>query len=421
MYQEKTDTKPTFDGLGIASSLLDALKKQRFLHPTPIQHKGIPVALQGKDMIGIAQTGTGKTLAFGIPMMQRLSQIKKQGLILAPTRELALQINASLEAIGRLFGLRTAVLIGGQSINIQHQALRRKPHVIVATPGRLLDHMEQRTVDLRAVGILVLDEADRMLDMGFAPQIKRILQAVPQERQTLLFSATMPQAIASIANTHMRLPVTVEIARAGSAAKDVTQELIFVKKEDKTRLLEWVLFQYKGSILVFSRTKHGAKRITRAVKAMGHASAEIHANRSLAQRREALDGFKDGRYRVLLATDIAARGIDVQGIELVVNFDLPDQTEDYVHRIGRTGRAGRSGHAISFATHDQQRDVRMIERLIGKPLPVAMLPELPAARALPPDLYEERFVPQRGRASASRGSAQRRFGARIPREERKHW
>ncbi len=384
----------SFDGLGIAPSLLQSLDRMKFASPTPIQAKSIPTAISGKDLIGIAQTGTGKTMAFGIPMLQRLAQVKGRGLVILPTRELALQVDESLHKLGRPLGLRTAVLIGGASMNVQLASLKKHPHVIIATPGRLIDHLDGGGLNLADVKILVLDEADRMLDMGFAPQIKKILAAVPRDRQTMLFSATMPDDIVSIATRHMQLPVRIEVARAGTAAERVEQELFVVKKEDKIRLLEKLLTEYLGSVLVFSRTKHGARKITRAVNSMGHRAAEIHANRSLNQRREALDGFKSGKYRVLIATDIAARGIDVTGIELVINFDLPDNSEDYVHRIGRTGRAGHSGRAISFATPEQRAEVRDIERLMRVNLPVSKLPELPAMR------QAEKFP----RAEAPRGA-----------------
>ncbi|MEY4745118.1 MAG: hypothetical protein RL272_1063 [Candidatus Parcubacteria bacterium] len=383
-----------FDGLGIAPKLLEILDRNKFMVPTPIQKKAIPVAIEGKDVIGIAQTGTGKTLAFGIPMLQRLAQVKGRGLVILPTRELALQVDETFEKIGKPINLRTAVLIGGASMHRQLQMLRGNPHVIVATPGRLIDHLNQKTANLDNVSVLVLDEADRMLDMGFEPQIRRILHSVPKDRQTMLFSATMPDEIVKIATNYMKLPARIEIARAGTAAELVTQELFVVKKEDKNRLLEKMLIEHPGSSLVFSRTKFGAKKILRAVKAMGHAAAEIHSNRSLAQRREALDGFKSGKYRVLVATDIAARGIDVTGIASVINYDLPENPEDYVHRIGRTGRAGHSGHAISFATPDQGSEVRDIERLTRINLPITKLPELPPHRELPPmgrgDMREER-------------------------------
>lgn len=366
-----------FYGLGIAPKLLHAVEQLKFTTPTPIQKKAIPIALQSQDLIGIAQTGTGKTLAFGIPMIQRLAQTRGRGLILVPTRELALQVEAALLQIGRGIRLKTAVLIGGASMDRQLQQLRREPHIFIATPGRLIDHLERRTVNLKHVHVLVLDEADRMLDMGFQPQIKKILAVVPRERQTLLFSATMPAAIVKLANQHMKLPIRVEIAPAGTAAERVTQELFFVHKASKAALLKSCVEQYHGTILVFSRTKHGAKKIARFVNGLDVTAAEIHSNRSLSQRRAALEGFKTGRYRVLVATDIAARGIDVIGIELVINYDLPDNPEDYVHRIGRTGRAGMPGHAISFATPEQRGDVRGIERVIRSTLSVSKLPQLP--------------------------------------------
>ena len=376
-----------FSGLGIAPSLLDALDRLKFTTPTPIQQRSIPIAIEGKDMIGIAQTGTGKTLAFGIPMIQRLAQVKGRGLVVLPTRELAIQVDESLQKIGKVIGLRTAVLIGGASMYTQQQMLQRKPHIIIATPGRMLDHMEQKNLNLNDIKILVLDEADRMLDMGFSLQINRILNAVPKDRQTLLFSATMPNQIVTIAQKHMQIPIRVEIAQSGTVADKVVQEVFFIGKEAKSRLLEALLTQVLGPVLVFSRTKHGAKKLARLVKTMGHAAADIHSDRTLAQRRDALEGFKSGKYRVLVATDIAARGIDVSGIELVINYDLPTNPEDYVHRIGRTGRAGRSGRAVSFATFEQRRDVKDIERLMRMAIPISALP------VLPPDRPQPGFIP----------------------------
>jgi ATP-dependent RNA helicase RhlE len=379
-----TPLEPGFYGLGIAPKLLEILWKLKFKTPTPIQQKSIPIALEGKDVMGIAQTGTGKTLAFGIPLIQRLAQMKGRGLVILPTRELALQADEVIRLIGGQIGLRTAVLIGGASMKLQTDALKRNPHVLIATPGRLIDHLNQKTVQLRDVQILVLDEADRMLDMGFAPQIKRILESVPAERQTMLFSATMPSEIMKLTGKYMKLPVQIEIAPSGTMAERVTQELYVVHRDDKIRLLEKILSERRGSILVFTRTKHGAKKVARAVQTMGHRSTEIHSNRSLSQRREALDGFRNGKYRVLVATDIAARGIDVKGIECVVNFDLPDQAEDYVHRIGRTGRGGETGHAISIASPDQRKELAAIERFTRSRLPLSKVTELPEARPMPP-------------------------------------
>ncbi len=400
----ENNTTPTFYGLGIAPKLLDVIHRAKYTHPTPIQEKSIPIAVEGKDVIGIAQTGTGKTLAFGIPMIQRLAQTKGRGLIILPTRELAIQVQESMDMLGHGIGLRTALLIGGASMGMQLQNLRKKPHILIVTPGRLIDHIEQRSVNLSDVHVLVLDEADRMLDMGFAPQINRILKLVPKERQTMLFSATMPPEIVKIATSYMQLPIRVEIARAGTASANIEQELVVLRREDKIRMLDKLLADNRGPILVFSRTKHGATKISRAVNQMGHRSAEIHSNRSLSQRREALDGFKAGKYKVLVATDIAARGIDVKGIELVINFDLPDNSEDYVHRIGRTGRAGHLGRAISFATPDQSRDVRDIERLMRITLKRASVSDLPPARA--PQPGDDRPEP----VGRSYGSARPRSG-----------
>lgn len=364
--------------LGIAPRLLQILEQHKFVTPTQIQAKAIPICVEGKDIIGIAQTGTGKTLAFCLPMLQRLAaQPAGMGLVLVPTRELALQVYETFQKIGQPFHTRSVVLIGGASMNNQISSLRKKPRVIIATPGRLIDHMEQRTVNLKEVSVLVLDEADRMLDMGFAPQIEKILRVVPQDRQTLLFSATMPTEIVRMAKTHMKLPLSVEIAPAGTASERVTQELFIVKKEFKNKLLQKILAQYHGSVLVFARTKVSARYIARGIREMGHQAAEIHSDRSLGQRREALEGFKTGKYRVLVATDIAARGIDVKGIELVVNYDLPDEAENYIHRIGRTGRAGHEGHAVSFATPDQGLEVRRIEQLMRSALPISEHPEVP--------------------------------------------
>ncbi len=373
----------SFYGLGIAPNILSILERLNFKIPTPIQRQSIPHAIQGKDLIGLAQTGTGKTLAFGIPMLQA-ALAGKRGLVILPTRELALQVEETFAKIGGSLGIRTARLIGGEPIGRQVQALRRNPMIVICTPGRMIDHLEQRTISLAHTAILVLDEADRMLDMGFAPQLKRILVTVPRERQTMLFSATMPDEIVGIAQSYMKLPLRIEIAPPGTTLEKVTQELFFIAKPDKSRLLEKLLYEYKGSVLIFSRTKFGAKRIAAGVRSLGHAAAEIHSNKSLSQRREALDGFRNGKYRILVATDIAARGIDVKGIELVLNYDLPSNPEDYVHRIGRTARAGAAGHAISFATPDQRGDVRSIERLIRATLPLSRLPsDLPPPRMQP--------------------------------------
>ncbi|HWR82735.1 MAG TPA: DEAD/DEAH box helicase [Candidatus Deferrimicrobium sp.] len=393
----RPDDRPTryphsgFSGLGIAPGLLNAIDRLKFSEPTPIQRQAIPIGIEGKDLIAIAQTGTGKTLAFAVPMIQRLAQIKGRGLVITPTRELALQIDEALNDVGRSLGLRTAVLIGGAPMAPQRRSLERQPRVIVATPGRLLDHLEHRIVSLADVQILVLDEADRMLDMGFAPQINKILAALPKKRQMMLFSATMPTEILALARREMQVPIHVEVAPSGTAPDKVVQEMFFVEKGAKTQLLTVILGQCLGPVLIFTRTKHGARKLAREVKSMGHSAAEIHSNRSMPQRREALDGFKSGKYRALVATDIASRGIDVSGIELVVNYDLPSNSEDYVHRIGRTARAGQSGRAISFATLAQKKDIRDIERLIRTDIPIVKLPPLPLQR-------RKDFAPEPSRA-----------------------
>jgi Superfamily II DNA and RNA helicases len=367
----------SFYGLGIAPKILETLEKLSFKIPTPIQHKAIPICMEGKDIMGVAQTGTGKTLAFAIPVIQRLAQTKGRCLILLPTRELALQVDETFRKISPVFGIKSTVIIGGASMGLQIQALRKGPRVIIATPGRLVDHMERNTIMLADVNILVLDEADRMLDMGFMPSIERILKVIPRERQTLLFSATIPPEIMKIATTYMKLPISIEVAPSGTTAENIVQELFIVKKESKRNLLEKILAQYHGSVLLFARTRIGAKKITRMIRDMGHKAAEIHSDRTLSQRKEALEGFKNGRYRILVATDIAARGIDVAGIELVINYDLPEESDNYVHRIGRTARAGKEGRAISFATPDQGPDVKNIERLIKTVLPISQHPEVP--------------------------------------------
>jgi len=388
----------SFYNLGIAPKLIEMMERLKFKIATPIQHKAIPLALEGKDIIGIAQTGTGKTMAFAIPMIQQLAQNKNHALVLVPTRELALQVEESIRKIATPFNIRTVSLIGGEPIQNQLRSLQKSPRVLIATPGRLLDLMEQKKVRLNDVNILVLDEADRMLDMGFAPQIDEILRSVPKDRQTMLFSATMPAEIMRMATSHMKIPIQVEMAPTGTTAERVTHELFIVQQEMKRELLGKILVKFRGSVLLFCRTKMGAKRITSALRHLGHSAAEIHSDRSLAQRRQALEGFKSGKHRVLVATDIASRGIDVKGIELVVNYDLPDQAENYVHRIGRTGRAGSPGHAISFARPDQRGDVSSIEQLIKTTLPISQHPDLPVMDFnKPQNVFSfNRYRPQRG-------------------------
>jgi len=374
------EAHPDFYAYGIAPGILEKLDKMKIKTPTPIQAKALPIGIQGKDIIGVAETGTGKTLAFAIPILQKLAQNKQRALILVPTRELAAQVDETFRKVVHMHDIKIAVVIGGASMGEQIRALKNNARVIIATPGRLIDHIDRRTVNLSNVGIVVLDEADRMLDMGFKPQIEEVLKTVPKERQTMLFSATIPAEIMNLASRFMKLPVSIEISPSGTVASKVSQELFIVKGDEKRKLLSKLLDQYAGSVLIFSRTKRGAGKIKRMINDMGHSAAEIHSDRTQGQRKQALEGFKSGRHRILVATDIAARGIDVTGIELVINYDLPEDAENYVHRIGRTGRAGHEGHAVSFATPDQADEVRKIERTIRKNLPVSEHPEVPGSK-----------------------------------------
>ncbi|TSC56453.1 MAG: DEAD/DEAH box helicase [Parcubacteria group bacterium Gr01-1014_18] len=388
MMNNEPKSPKLFSELGILPEILSALGS-RFVTPTPIQEKVIPIAFGGKDVVGIAQTGTGKTLAFGIPMIQRLFLEKGQALILVPTRELAIQVEEMINRLARAVGFKTAVLIGGMPIYNQIKALKAGATIVIATPGRLADHLKQRTYSLNPLKIVVLDEADRMFDIGFGPEIKRILDACPKERQTLLFSATLSADLSAVASRYLRAPVRVEVAPQGSTVDLIHQSAYMIDREKKMQLLDHMLGEHKGTVLVFVRTKHSAKRITTAIRSMGHWVTELHSNRSLAQRRDSLAGFKSGKYRVLVCTDIASRGIDVKDISLVINFDLPDNNDDYVHRIGRTGRAGSFGKAISFASHHEKSDLRQIERLMRKPIPIVGLPPvLPAPRPMPADTRE---------------------------------
>ena len=405
MKNNPPQTISGFSSLGIAPALLETLTRLKFIVPTPIQQQVIPVAIQGKDIVGIAQTGTGKTLAFGIPMIQRLVQTKKKGLVILPTRELAIQVDEVLRRTGKNLDLKTAVTIGGTAIGPQIRAIKQNPTIIIATPGRLLDHLKQKTLQLDNVGIVVLDEADRMLDMGFAKEIEKVLRAVPKNRQTMLFSATMPPEIMKLATGHMKLPIRIEIAPTGSLPERITQEIFIIQRNAKDRLLQKILERYSDTALIFTRTKYTAGRLARTIRSMGHNAAEIPSGRSLAQRRSALEGFKSGKHRVLVATDIASRGIEVVGIGIVLNYDVPTNPEDYVHRIGRTARAGAGGHAISFITPEQRSELRNIERLIRKNLPISKLPELPPER--PPLEQTSRRLP----------SARRPYD-RSPRERR---
>jgi len=370
-------TAPGFRELGAIDAVLDSLESVSIVTPTPVQKETIPAACAGKDIIAIAQTGTGKTIAFAVPMLQHLAKAKGMGLVLVPTRELAIQVNDVFRIFTGALKMETAVLIGGESISRQAKAVTSRTRVLICTPGRLNDHIERGNVHLNNVNFFVLDEADRMLDMGFFPQVMRILAHVPKARQTMLLSATMPDEIIKLSQEQMSSPVKIQIARSGTAAEKITQELYVVSKPAKKDLLAKMLEEYPGGVLVFVRTRYEAANIARYVKKLGHNAAELHSDRSLNQRRVAMDGFKSGKYRVLVATDIAARGIDVTDIGLVINFDLPDEPDNYVHRIGRTGRAGESGRAVTFARPDQLFEVRAIERMLHSDIPIKTHPGVP--------------------------------------------
>ena len=360
-----------FAALGLGSKLTQALKEEGYVEPTPIQAKAIPTILAGRDVIGVAQTGTGKTAAFVLPLLEKMAATPPQRtmrvLVIAPTRELVAQIEENVRAYGRHLPLRYATIFGGVGEGPQIQALRRGVDLVVATPGRLIDLMEQRHVDFSALQVLVLDEADRMLDMGFLPAIRRIVAKTPAARQTLLFSATMSKEIEGVAKAVLKNPVLVEIGARSTPAEAVTQYVVEVSPAGKVPALIHLLKDAAlESVLVFSRTKHGADRIARKLSAAGLTTATLHSNRTQGQRLQALRRFKSGDVRVLIATDIAARGIDVDGISHVINFDFPPQPEDYVHRIGRTGRAQAIGDAISFATHEDADSVKRLERFLGR-------------------------------------------------------
>lgn len=366
----------TFTELSISEPILKALLTKGYQTPTPIQEKAIPVALDGKDLLGIAQTGTGKTAAFAIPIIQMLneSRVKKvrreiKALILTPTRELAIQIDECFEDYSQYTNLRHAVVFGGVNQRPQVEQLRRSVDILTATPGRLLDLIAQKHISLNGISHFVLDEADRMLDMGFIHDIKRLLPLLPKQKQTLFFSATMPAAIAKLSRSILSKPVRVEVTPASSAVDTVDQHLYFVEKSLKSNLLFTVLQKAQSkSVLVFSRTKHGADRIARVLNKKGIGCEAIHGNKSQNARQRALTNFKSGKTRVIIATDIAARGIDIADLEMVINYDLPDVAETYVHRIGRTGRAGKSGTALSFCAPNERMMVKDIQKLTGKKL-----------------------------------------------------
>lgn len=365
----------TFSDLSLIDPILRALEAEGYSTPTPIQQQAIPPGLEGKDLFGCAQTGTGKTAAFALPILQRLGTTAfskgPRALILAPTRELAHQISDSFRTYGRFVRFRHTVVYGGVSSRPQIDALRRGVDVLIATPGRLLDLIEQRAVTLERVEVLVLDEADRMLDMGFITDIRRIIPMLPKERQTLFFSATVPSEIKKLSSELLRDPVYVEVAPQATTTESIEQLLYFVNKPQKRDLLAHLLeHQIEGSVLVFTRTKHNADRVVKDLERTGVRAEALHGDKSQQARQRALRNFKERRTRVLVATDIAARGIDIDDLAFVVNYELPDSPENYVHRIGRTGRAGASGTALSLCSPDEQDSLHAITRLIRRRIPV---------------------------------------------------
>ena len=367
-----------FTGFNLDQPILRAIADEGYTTPSPIQQKSIPALLEGHDLLGVAQTGTGKTASFALPLLNRLASNgakpqsrKPRALIIAPTRELAGQINDSIRAYGRHMHLRSTVVYGGASIRPQIKTLAQGVHILVATPGRLLDLMNQRHLYLDEVEVFILDEADRMLDMGFIPDVKKITAALPNKRQTVMFSATMPKTIQGLADGLLRDPVQVEVAPAATTVEKIEQKVMFVQKDKKRALLGELLDDRDiARVLIFTRTKHGADRVSRHLHQKGIQSDAIHGNKTQNARQRALNSFRSGKIRALVATDIAARGIDVDGVTHVINFDLPNEPESYVHRIGRTARAGASGIAISFCDIEERGYLRDIEKIIRQSVPI---------------------------------------------------
>ncbi|ANT59929.1 DEAD/DEAH box helicase [Salipiger sp. CCB-MM3] len=364
----------TFDTLGLRPALLARLADQNLTDPTPIQQRAIPEAMAGRDVMGLAQTGTGKTFAFGLPIADallgsntRCAPKSAQALILAPTRELAAQIHDTLSSVLKDAHLRLTLVVGGNSINVQSRKLEKGTHLLIATPGRLIDLMDRGALKLDQVSHFVLDEADQMLDLGFIHALRRIARDLPSQRQTLLFSATMPKQMNEIASAYLNDPVRIEVAPPGKTADKIEQSVIFVETPKRIETLTGLLDDHRDELaLVFCRTKHGAEKLSRKLDQAGFAVGAIHGNKSQGQRNRALDAFRKGEMRVLVATDVAARGIDIPDVRHVYNFDLPNVADNYVHRIGRTARAGRDGRAVSFCGVEEMGDLRGIEKLIGQ-------------------------------------------------------
>ena len=421
------DAKVTFASLALCKPLKRALQEAGYEEPTPIQAQAIPHLLEGRDLLGIAQTGTGKTAAFALPLLNRMSNNPKKvapnrprALVLTPTRELAAQIEQSFATYGTHLDVTNTVIFGGVSDVQQKQALRKGVDVLVATPGRLLDLCDQMVLDLRRVEFFVLDEADRMLDMGFVNDVRKVLKMLPERRQSLLFSATMPDDIVQLANSFLDDPIRVEVTPPATTVEAIDQRLYYVERPNKRALLHWLLEDDSiGQVLIFARTRHGADRIVKYLKREMHSAAAIHGNKDQKQRTKALAGFRSGTTRVLVATDIAARGIDVPGITHVINYELPNVPEQYVHRIGRTARAGREGMAISFCDVEERKHLKAIEKLTRHPLTVVEDHPYPSdvplgARATRQASNRPRGGKRKGRrqddGSGGRGRGRRRRG-----------
>jgi ATP-dependent RNA helicase RhlE len=415
----------TFENLNLIEPLLRALKTEGYSNPTPIQAQAIPVLLERKDLLGCAQTGTGKTAAFALPILHLLHQDELfvkgpagiKALILTPTRELAIQIGDSFTAYGKHLRVSHTVVFGGVSQHTQVKALRDGVDILIATPGRLLDLMDQRFVKLQHLKMLVLDEADRMLDMGFIHDVKKIIARVPAKRQTIFFSATMPPEIALLANTILSNPVKVEVTPVSSTANTIKQSVYFVEKGNKRKLLHHILQDRSiATALVFTRTKHGADRVAKQLNEAGIRAEAIHGNKSQGARQRALANFKTRKTRVLVATDIAARGIDVEELTHVINFELPNVPETYVHRIGRTGRAGASGISISFCDEEEKEFLDDIQKIIGKKIPVVEDNPYPLLRAgMPKPIQQPRAATQRN------GHTQNSRNPQTPAKKKKKW
>lgn len=418
-----TPNTATFDRFGLADDILKAIAEQGYTTPTPIQAQAIPVVLAGRDVMGAAQTGTGKTASFSLPIIQRLLPLAStsasparhpvRALILTPTRELADQVAANVQAYAKFTPLRSAVVFGGVDMNPQSAELRRGVEILIATPGRLLDHVQQKTANLGQVQILVLDEADRMLDMGFLPDLQRILNLLPKERQTLLFSATFSPEIKKLASTYLRNPQTIEVARSNSTATNVTQIVYEVPEGDKQgAVVQLIRERGLKQVIVFCNSKIGAGRLARQLERDGVVASAIHGDKSQSERMQALDAFKRGEIEALVATDVAARGLDIVELPAVINFDLPFNPEDYVHRIGRTGRAGASGDALSLCSPNERKQLADIEKLIKRPLDV---------QALSVDAPVRHPREERGRRERDeRASGRRRGAAAYERPAHRH-